>query len=125
MQKTEVPQVISAAIVAHQVQGFIRIFFSFDNLFHGGQPKFLEAEGISGHIPIEGAAVQQPYNQSVRYSVLKQVGDIKTGQVALHAEGADFTADGWVGGDLAFIVSLGRQTLVDGVIQTQLTEMKP
>ena len=108
----------------HQVQGFIRVFFSFDNLFDGGQTKFLEAEGISGHISIEGSAVQQPYNQSVRYSVLKKVGDVKTGQVALHAKGPDFTADGRVGSHLSFIVSFGRQTLVDGIIQTQLTEMK-
>ena len=74
---------------------------------------------------IEGAAVQQPHNQSVGYSVLKQVGDIKAGQVALHAEGPDFTADGRVSSDFSFIVSFGRHTLVDGVIQTQLTEMKP
>ena len=107
------------------MQGFRRVFFSFDNLFNGGQTKFLEAEGISGHIPIEGSAVYQPYNQSVGYSVLKQVRDVKAGQVALHAEGADFTADGRVGGDFSFIVSLGRQTPVDGVIQTQLTQMKP
>ena len=80
------------------------------------RPKFLEAEGISGHISIEGSAVQQPYNQSVGYSVLKQVGDVKTGQVALHAEGADFTADGRVGSHLSFIVSFGRQTLVKTVV---------
>ena len=57
--------------------------------------QFLEAEWISGHISIEGSTVHQTHNQSVRHSVLKQVGDVKADQVALHAEGTDFTADGW------------------------------
>ena len=109
----------------YQVQGFIRVFFSFDNLFNGTQPKFLEAEGISGYIAIEGSAVDQPHNQTVGYSVLKQVGDVKADQVALHAKGPDFTVDGRVGGNLSFIVSLGRQTAVHGFIQTQLTRMNP
>ena len=82
----------------HQVQGFIRVFFSFDNLINGTQPKFLEAERISGHIAIEGSAVHQPHNQAVGHSVLKQVGNVKADQVALHAKGTDFTADGRVGG---------------------------
>ena len=65
----------------HQLQDFIRVFFSFDKLFNGTQTKFLEAERILGHIAIEGAAVHQPHNQTVGYSVLKQVGDVKVGQV--------------------------------------------
>ena len=105
----------------HQVQGFIRVFFSFDNLFNGDQTKFLEAEGISGHIPIEGSTVQQPHNQSVGYSVLKQVGDVKAGQVALHAKGPDFTADSRVGGDFSFIVSLNDAIYTSLSAQTQLT----
>ena len=99
-----------------QAQGFIRVFFSSHNLSNGTQSKFQEAEGISGHISIEVAAVHQSDNQTVRHSVLKQV--------ALHAEGTDFTADGQVGSHLFGIVSLGRQIPVHGFIQTKLTQMK-
>ena len=89
----------------NQLEGFIRVFFSSHNLLNGTQSKFLEAEGISGHIPIEGSTVHQTHNQTIGHSVLKQVGNVKAGQVALHAEGEDFTADGGVGSQFFPILS--------------------
>ena len=58
LKKTKVPQIISGCCVLNQLEGFLRVFFSSDNLSNGTQSKFLEAEGISGHIPIEGSTVQ-------------------------------------------------------------------
>ena len=58
LKKTEVPQIISGTIIEIQHQGFIRVFLSSDNLSKGTHSKFLEAEGILGHISIEGSAVQ-------------------------------------------------------------------
>ena len=46
------------------------------------------------------------------------------GEVVLHAEGPDFTAHCGVSSQLFVIVSLGRQTPVNGFIQTELTQMK-
>ena len=92
----------------NQLEGFIRVFFSSDNLSNGTHSKFLEAEGISSHFSIEGSTVQQTHNQTVGDSVLKQVGYLKAGEIALHAEGSDFTAHRGVGSQLFTIVSLGR-----------------
>ena len=55
---------------------------------------------------------------------MKQVGNDKAGEVALHTECADFTAKRGVGSQLFAIVPLGRQGLVDGFIQMELTQMK-
>ena len=93
LKKTKEPQIISGCTVVNQLEGFIRVFFSSHNLSNGTQSKFLEAEGISGNISIEGSTVQQGYNQTVWDSVLKQVGNVKAGEVASHAEGSDFTAN--------------------------------
>ena len=108
----------------NQREGFIRVFFSSDNLSNKTQSKFLEEAGISSHISFEGSTVQQTHNQSVRDSVLKQVGYVKAGEIAMHAEGSDFTAYWEVGSQLFVVVSLGRQGLVHGFIQTELTQMK-
>jgi len=55
---------------------------------------------------------------------LKQVGNVKAGEIVLHAEGADFTANRGVTSPLFAIVSLGRQGLVDGFIESEFTEVK-
>ena len=81
------------------------------NLLNGTQSKFLETEGISGHISIEGSTVQQGHKQTVGNSVLKQVGNVKAGEVALHAEGPDFTANRRVRSQLFAIVSLADRVL--------------
>ena len=59
LKKTKEPQIISGCTVVNQLEGFIRVFFSSHNLSNGTQSKFLEAEGISGNISIEGSTVQQ------------------------------------------------------------------
>ena len=124
LKKTKVPQIISGCTVVNQLEGFIRVFLCSDNLSNGTQSKFLEAKGISGYISIEGSTVQKGHNQPVGNSVLKQVGNVKAGEVALHAEGPDFTANRRVASQLFTIVSLGRQGLEDGFNQTELTQMK-
>ena len=77
-----------------------------------------------GQIPIESSTVQQAHDQTNGNSVLKEVGNVKAGEVALHAEGPDFTANRGVGSQFFVAVSLGRQCLVDGFIQAELTQMK-
>ena len=75
----------------NQLEGFIRVFFSSHNLSNGTQSKFLEAEGISGHISIEGSTVHQTHNQTIGHSVLKQVGYVKVGQVFVRTKSRQTT----------------------------------
>ena len=123
LQKSKVAQEIFGGVVAHQLEGFVGIFFPFHDLFDGRQLKFLKAEGISGDGSVESAAVHQPHDHPVGHSVLEQVGDVEASQVMIHAEGSDFTAHGGVHGHLIF--SLGTQIHEHGFVQSQLTQVKP
>ena len=115
LQKSKVTQEIFGGVVAHQLEGFVGIFFPFHNLLDGRQLKFLKAGGISGGVSIESAAVHQNHNHPIGHSVLKQVGDVKASQGMIHAEGSDFTSHGGVHGHLIF--SLGTQIHEHGFVQ--------
>ena len=85
-------------------------------LLDGDQYKFLEAEWVERHVPVEGFVTYHPHNNSVWDPALKQVGHFKTGLISLHTEGSDFTFHIGVSCHFPFIVSCLTQILVDSFI---------
>lgn len=112
---------ISVTVICIQLQRLIRVLFTSNQLSDASQSKFLETEGISGILSVEGSRIHHAHNNHVGNSVLERVVDLKCGQSICQGEGSYLASHQRACCYFVFISYCSRQTPVNAFVESQLT----
>ena len=96
-QEPVVPSPIGSIIIAYHFQQLIGVGFVVNDLSDLGQSKFLEGEWIILQILVEGLAIHQPHNHTIRDPAHKHVVFLKLGGVPIQSKRTDHAVKGFGG----------------------------